>query len=145
MKPESKLAQELRKSCEYIDKCFWHKIGDKQICTNKKPFDAILAINGTHYAIELKYHCDINNAWPMSSVKEHQVKRLLDAQLAGYQSEIWMQFNENELYCLPINRYLELRDEGLKSMNEKTIVSVAIVMLERKKINGVTRWDIDNL
>lgn len=108
---ETNFISELKRSVRYYfpENVYWYKIPDDR--KFKKPFDVFAAMNGRHFALEMKVHAK-HTAWPLGDVAKHQIWGLHKAAIGGYNS--WILVNvrlglgngqKNFVRVVPIQEY----------------------------------------
>jgi penicillin-binding protein-related factor A (putative recombinase) len=154
-KTEQIFQGEIKQSLEklYPGNSWYYKIpdmpvfsGNKARFTPKKPFDLIFGILGWGFAVETKVHKK-NTAWPFSSVSEHQIKGLLDANKAGLTPIIMLNWRVgrgkeriNKIITIHIESFIELKNTSKrKSMSYKYIEKFPQMEWNKKE----KYWDID--
>jgi len=128
--------------------------------SNKKDCDAIICLKGKPYAIEFKK--TDGESFAFSQVRNNQVISLTKMEKAGYQSWIVINFHRYKTaIAIRISAWLSILEEfeGDKKSLKFEEYRGAIMdihldnekwtecgqTIERKKIDGKTRWEIETL
>jgi penicillin-binding protein-related factor A (putative recombinase) len=113
--------------------------------TGKKPFDFIFLYKGKMFAIECKFVK--GNTFNFDNmVKPHQSPFLQEVKKAGGVGLFVICFMKyNETFILGPHKMDYLSELGKSSKIEHFRGCSGVVLMERKKINGRTRWEVEKL
>lgn len=160
-KTEQVFTTEVKHSVEYYYKnAFWLKIpdlpvfkGSKTRFAPQKPFDFMLAYKGNLIAVEAKVHKK-HTAWPLSSVKDHQIEGLLSIGDNGFKSYVMLnvrfgigksKYNKSFLFSPQTIKQLK---EMHKSIPVKELQLLSNVVnskrVDKKPKGRISIWDIES-
>lgn len=137
------LGEMARSVSEWGHPSWWYKIpdspiyrGSKNRFTPPKPFDAILIQSGEPMAIEAKVHKK-HRAWPLSSVKAHQIEGLQSVVAAGGRGVVLVNVRyglgkdrENFAAWIPVSNMVDYMGRDVKSLKVREL-----------KEYPLSRWD----
>lgn len=144
---ESNLVTEFKQACKNYG-YFFYKIPDAynmERFSPKKPFDAIMGIDGKGIAIEFKM-IKSKSAFAFDRVRPHQIEGLIDAQKSGgfisliiinYRFKTKENKRYNKLFVISLNKFLKIQ---LKS-DRKSIPFSEMETME--EIHRGSPWDLE--